>query len=219
MKTWAEQLTKDVFQEWERKYRFWKPGFKIFYGPVKRNPKIMILSANPGGDKDSFKGDLLRFRKGDFSLPIDNEYFSKPWHIARRIRNLFDNKQDLLKESIAFPIFFFRSKSARALKQYIPTQQRIEMELFCYRKVRKILKEVKPKKLLILGFGTYEKFLDHLFVKAENEETVNGTKRIVIKTRWNSLPLFCLIHPTGARIKGKDWEKARKDFREFLNDG
>lgn len=216
---WAEKLTKSVFLEWKSKYRSWKPGFKVFFGPVKRNPQIMILSYNPGGDKEDFKEDLLRFRKGDFSIPVQNEYFSKTYRIAGQIQRLFGNKKYLVKESVVLPIFFFRSKKAIILKQSFSVQERIEMELFCYKKVKSILKEIKPQKLLILGFDTYEKFMTQFFVKAESERIICGTKgnRIAIKTSWNGIPFFCLIHPTGTWIKSEDWEKARRNFLEFLN--
>ena len=40
LEKWSEELTKEVYNEWKTKYSFWKSGFKIFYSPVRKNPKL-----------------------------------------------------------------------------------------------------------------------------------------------------------------------------------
>lgn len=75
LEKWSETITKDVYEEWKRKYNKWKPGFKVFYSPVRKNPKIMILSYNPGGNEESFQSeDNNRYQRGDFSIQNYHSY-------------------------------------------------------------------------------------------------------------------------------------------------
>lgn len=69
MEKWAEGVTRDVFLKWKSDYSFWKPGFKVFYSPVRTNPDGLIISLNPGGNGENFRSaDAVRFEKGDFSV-------------------------------------------------------------------------------------------------------------------------------------------------------
>ena len=70
---WAEELTRQVFSQWKTNHARWKQGFKLFYSPIKKNPKLLILSYNPGGDKNSFKKELEQYENGNFSLPKNHE--------------------------------------------------------------------------------------------------------------------------------------------------
>jgi len=63
IESWAEDLTKEFFFECRSKYYFWKLGFKIFYGPVRKRPNLLILSFNPGGDEKSFRGEDFKSKK------------------------------------------------------------------------------------------------------------------------------------------------------------
>ena len=67
IETWAKNINKEVYEKWKRDYPLWDSGFKVFYSPVRKNPKLMILSYNPGGNETSFQEDLNHFEKGSYS--------------------------------------------------------------------------------------------------------------------------------------------------------
>ena len=87
---WAESITKKVYLEWKQNYSFWESGFKIFYGPLRTNPDVMIISYNPGGSKYYFElEDHNRYENGDFSPPEINTYMLRDNMMARRMRDFF----------------------------------------------------------------------------------------------------------------------------------
>lgn len=215
---WAENLTKNVYNEWKSKYEFWKLGFKVFYGPVNLNPPLMIISYNPGGDETSFEQDLARFSKGDFSIPAVNSYVERPYAMAKKMRDFFEGHLNLLGESVVFPILFFRSKNVKYWKRRLGKTTRNDMEAFCYGKVKEIIQTVNPKALLVLGFGTYRRLKRHVLIELDNEQwhLTKEDRHISCKAKWNGMPIFCIIHPTGARISNGNWGTNKKLFFSMI---
>ncbi len=218
---WAQNLTKSVYSEWKSKYSFWKPGFKVFYGPVRKNPKLMIVSYNPGGNGKNFESeDLKRFRRGDFSLPKANSYRIKQYTMSRKMQKFFSGHKNLLEKSVTFPIIFFRSPRAKVLKKRIRRQKRKTMEEFSYNKVKEIMFVIKPRVLLVLGFATYKRLKKYILdgnVKSEKSILNNESRRISIRAEWKGIPIFCMMHPTGARIKNTDRNRIRKLFFKIVS--
>jgi len=113
LEAWIKDLNKTVFLEWKTKYPSWKTGFKLFYGPVRKNPKLMIISYNPGGSTHYFqKEDLSRFEKGDFSAPKTNSYLIRNNRMAKRMRDLFNKKKENFR-TISYFSNFVLSKPKR----------------------------------------------------------------------------------------------------------
>jgi len=207
MEQWITNINRDVFHEWKSKYPSWKTGFKIFYGPVKKNPKLMIISYNPGGGTYYFqKEDLHRFEKGDFSAPKTNSYLIRKNRMAKRMQDLFRGNKKILEESVTFPILFFRSKDLDTWNT-VPKKKRVAMEQFCYSKVLEIFDQIKPNKILILGFGTDHQLRKHFFNELYNEKILSNSKnrKLAYLYNWKRIPTFCMIHPTGNRISKEDW--------------
>jgi len=105
VKTWAENITKEIYTEYRDKYSFWKYGIKVFYSPVVANPPLMIISYQPGGTESDFE-DRNCFEKGDFRLQNFNSYLETNHTMSRRVRSFFafDGGLDLLKASVVFPL-------------------------------------------------------------------------------------------------------------------
>lgn len=218
--SWAEGLTKDVFEKWKSDYPFWKRGFEVFYSPVRMNPKIMILSLNPGGDVDDpiWQKDLNRFKHGDFSLPPEHRFVSENYTMARRMKKFFMDCENLLGESVTLPVLFFRSPEFKVWKKE-NKKKRKEMESFCFGKVREIIDVLKPKMFLILGFRTYRYLKEDLSMEVNNETENEGEneKPISYQSEWSGIPIFCIMHPSGAHIRDEDLGKNRRLFFNMVD--
>jgi len=217
METWAKNITKEVFEKWKKDYSFWDSGFKVFYSPVRKNPKVMILSYNPGGDKTSFQEDLIHFENGSYPGFSKNEYVSQDYPMAKRIRSFFESNNNLLETSVTLPVIFFRSKNVEYLKKNFPKELQKDMEKFCLGHIERIIQTVKPSSILILGFETYS-LMTKYFGPFQNEIENLGEKkrRIGLSVNWGKILLFCILHPTGARISNVDREQNMKTFFELV---
>ena len=218
LEKWSEELTKEVYNEWKTKYSFWKPGFKIFYSPVRKNPKLLILSLNPGGTDEHFeKENLKSFENNDFSISKNNEYLTTNYTMAKKVRKFFENNLDLLEESVALPILFFRSKNYQYWENNIKKEIRYDMENFSYTKIREILDYLEPKSCLIIGFVTYAKIKKHILKIDSENDISDGTHRLYIKAKSGNTVLFCIPHLTGYHISNEKMDKIRREFLKTIN--
>ena len=210
---WAEEIQKDVWNEWKRNYNFIEAGFKVFFGPVVKNPKMMIITLNPGGGKERFENeDKPNFENGDFSPPKINAYISspKPGPMSRNMRMFFSERMDLLENSVAFTSTFFRSKNLKELKKSMEKYKFLEMEYFCSKKVKNIIETLEPKFIFVGGIRTYRKLREVLGLFDEEDYIRSNDRLIAIKSRWNGIKIFTTIHPTGARVKKEDKLKIKE---------
>lgn len=217
--TWAEEITKEVFSEWKNKYSFWKPGFAVFYSPIKEQSDLLILSYNPGGGGADFKAERTRFENGDFSLPKENQYTANnpKFPLAKKLAKLFGDKSQQLAKSVAFPILFFRSKDA-AQWQTCDKVHRKDMEELCFHKSLKILEKLKPKKILIVGFATFDLLKKHGNYKITNETEIPGSKQTIIhRASLDGIPVFCTLHLSGYHINNADFETMKHHFAKFIS--
>lgn len=214
---WAEDLTKEVYNEWKSKYHFWDPGFKVFFSPIHKKPKLMILSLNPGGSKSHYERESSKqFERNDFSLPKRNEYLITDYKMAKKIRLFFEDHHKLLEQSIALPIVFFRSRDWNYWKEQNPKNKRKEMEQFSYNKVKEIIKMVEPEMYLIIGFSAYSKIKRNV-LDVKNEHSIkSGTHRMYLKAYTGKTPIFCIPHLTGYRLSNKKMNKIREVFFKII---
>lgn len=220
---WAENLTKEIYSEYINKYSFWKHGIKVFYSPVVTKPDLMIISYQPGGtEKNYIEEEKDSFEKGDFHLQAFNSYVETTYTMSRRVRSLFDFDSGfkILSKSVVFPLIFFRAPTISAWRKELPKQQRVAMEEFCFSKVKEIIQELQPKKILILGVETYDQLkeilgdvTDEKILHARN----NGGTRMAISSKCNSCSLFAVSHPSGSRISKADWNFLRELLKEELS--
>lgn len=94
------------------------------------------------------------------------------------------------------------------------------MENLCYDRVIEILEKIRPKKILVLGFGTYRRLKKYIVDDIPKEKSITGftNRKLVYLSSWNKIPIFCMIHPTGNRINQKDWIKIKSKLYTFLDE-
>lgn len=134
---WAENLTSEVYEFWKSKHPR-KEGVKVFYSRTNKNPDLMIIGYQPGGNYSHFKNeDADRFARGDFK-PQANEFLTTDYPMAKRMREFFGSNLKLLEKSVIFPVIFFRSPSA---KDWYTYKNRREVKEFCLLKTKEIIKD------------------------------------------------------------------------------
>lgn len=217
LEKWAKDLVKEVYNEWKTKYSFWESGFKVFYSPIRNNPKLLILSLNPGGDKESFEENKKSFENNDFTLPKRIRYAEAKYPMAKQIQKFFGKNSELLEESVSFPILFFRSRNWNYWKKNTEKKIRSEMEQFSYQKVQEIIEKIKPKNVLIVGFKTYDKIKESHILDIDSKEFVKKDKhRLFIKTKAEKINIFCIPHLSGYHISNEKMNIIQKEFFNYI---
>jgi hypothetical protein len=220
IKTWSENLVKDVYREWKEKYPDYENGFKVFYSVPYKNPKLMIISFQPGGNYSNFyEENLGNYKKDDFIIK-ENSYISNNHKMSKVVRKLFfnvDNGIEILETSVIFPLIFFRSSS---VKKWNTEIKRKEMEDFCFKKVSEIIKVLNPKKILVIGFGTYKELQKSGIFNFTDEKIAckrnKNNHTLATTSKSNDIEFFTTIHLSGARFSNEDFNKIGSSFNEFL---
>ena len=220
---WAKEIQKMVYHEWLTIHASWKPGFKIFYGPVHEQPDLMIISLQPGGGEEIFiKEDRNRFENGDFSVPKENSYVTSTNRFGKKMQEFFKPRISVLQEACIIPLIIFRAKSFKAWKEY-------DLHYICERFSYRILVEIisvrlRPKKMLFIGIETYKKYMKEFSHAYEKEKVVQyrrgGTESgsvIAFSTIVGDVPSFVVIHPTGGRITTADWRNISEKFFSWFD--
>lgn len=216
---WAEEITKSIYQ-YSRECR-WRHGIKVFYSPVTSRPSLLIIGYQPGGDEEDFKKESKAdFEKGDFRLPEANEYIERDYLLAEKVKDLFGFKggMDILKKSVVFQLIFFRAPSIDVWIQEAGGLRR-EMEDFCFQKVEEILRKIEPKRILVLGMGTYDALKKIFGGDCEERNCLPRRKtgeRMCVRASFGGHEILAVMHPSGARIKKEDRLKMQSVLAEFI---
>ncbi len=82
---WAEKLNSDTYDKW-CEFPKWRSGFQVFYSAIRKNPPIMILSLNPGGEVDFSSDDICKqYRENNFAVQNYNSYIKENYKMAKAV--------------------------------------------------------------------------------------------------------------------------------------
>ncbi len=215
---WAETINSHFYTIWKSKYQKWSYGFKIFYSNLVENPRLLILSYQPGGNESHYLSeDSHRFERGDFSIN-GNIYIDSNGRMANEVKKLtgyFENN-NILVESVVLPFIFWRSPNVYIWKNN-PNMK--EMNQDSLKLFKKIFTKIRPQKILIIGFETYSelrKVFDFSEFKTIYKRESNMLRLAGI-ARFGGIPVMVTPHLTGSRIGVKDKIKLKEIFNNFIN--
>jgi len=220
---WAEDLTEEVFLEWKTKYSFWEQGFKVFYSPLLPAPELMIISLNPGRSHDiekNFMNEIYpAYKKGNFSIPLENQYVKSNGKIANRIKELFQGYENILEKSVVITVLLFRSIGMKEWKKENPKNTRLSMEDYAYDKVKTIITKIKPKKILVIGMSTFKRLKNNEIIPITNEEILDsfGTVGKIKIAKMNQTSIIAIPHLSSCHISDENKNKIKKSFKEFMD--
>ena len=192
---WAENLTKEVYKKWKR---IGKPknGFRVFYGPVRKNPKLMIISLNPGGDESYFVKDKRKYENGNFSLRQENFYLQKKNRFGNMIMKLFKGNESVMEESVITTVLLFRSHDLPQLKRN--KKKYAEIKEFANKKVKEIIEVIRPKKILVIGNGTFDKMKRIQLIHNEKKLKKFGSSGTILRAKTDHYDILVLPHVSAA---------------------
>ena len=88
LEEWVEDITKDVFLKWKSDYSFWRPGFKVFFGPVRKIPMswlypwILAVTGRISGKRIITDLNIMFYRKDTQFFSMSLWKLAKPWNIS-----------------------------------------------------------------------------------------------------------------------------------------
>ncbi len=192
---WAENLTKEVYKKWKRIGKP-KAGFRVFYGPVTPKPKLMIISLNPGGSKKYFDKDKRKYENGDFSLPLENFYLKRKNRFGKMIMKLFKGNESVMEESVITTVLLFRSHDLDQLKRN--KKKYAEIKEFANKKVKEIIEVTRPKKILVIGNGTFDKMKSIQRIHNEKKLKKFGSSGTILRAKTDHYDILVLPHVSAA---------------------
>lgn len=170
----------------------------------------MIVSFQPGGNEEHYAKDCKKqFESGDFSLPTSNEYMTNDYPMSIKVRNVFNFEGGLkiLKKSVVFPLIFFRASDVK-LWQSNMNPKREEMEDYCFGRFNEIIEKIHPKRILIIGIGTYDLIKRNKLISISEERIRlyrnNSKTRLALSAKSNFFDVLAVLHLTGGRPSKKE---------------
>lgn len=209
---WAKQFHRELREKWEELHKReprMEHGFQGFYSPVVHHPELMVLGLNPGGSKDDF--DIADCE----NIPDIHSYYQYNYPLAKKMRNIFEGPlEPILKNSVKTNVIFFRSKNMNEWYRLTPAI-REEAEKFCNQKVSELITTLKPKRLLLEGFGAYHIAHNVLNLNNQTKKFIALKRNLIIHNEKDDLKIIGIIHPTGARPSNKEWEIIKEEVKKF----
>ena len=198
------ERTHALWRSLEGQYPTWECRYSILYGPPITKPELMIIGSNPGFNaSDLYDEEVLTW-------PGKNEYHTKDWPLAARLRSLFQSAgvPDALAQSVGTNRLFFKSKSLGRHPtglgwQDNPASIRQDLEAYCSAECERLMAVLHPRRVLALGLGVFDQVVD----VSESQITGTGGRRIAASGFASRIPVLGIIHPTGARVSNLEWQR------------
>lgn len=215
---WAADLVEEVYREWKENFSDWDAGFSVFNSPVREEPELMILGRQPGGPAEDFERAKKRYQSGDFHLPEEHELTTSGYKLAQEMRRLFEGRREMLEESVFTNLIFFRSPDTGEWESR-DSDRVNQAEEFCFRKIREILERLDPKRILVIGVTTFDRFIEGCWEDPNTQpskiEGKNG--RVLCSVEMGSTKLVGIKHLTGARPSSEEFEVLRAELWSRLD--
>ena len=211
-KKWATKVQREVYEHWKESHNDWEHGVKIFYSPVHSQTDLLILGFQPGG---CGKGkEHSRFERGDFTPPEQHFYITEGWDLAKEMRDLFDGHKDVLSNSVASNIVFFRAPNTGEWDG-LDKSRRTSIEDFCLEYIEELVDRVNPEMILTVGLRTFDKVAGRMGL--DKEVVLSRSNGRLLAASDESAPkVVGMIHLTGARISTDDKSRLYMKTQELL---
>jgi hypothetical protein len=214
----AEEVCRSIYEETARLYKASAPnvagqdlGYRILYGPPVVRPEYMFIGFQPGGQGDSVRVEQLRSWPPECEYALDRPSLKAAgWaqpKLALNMQKVWG--VPILKRSTGLNAIFFRSPKMEDWAR-IEKGLRTELEEFSRGRVRRIVGALRPKRLAVIGLGTFDWLTDR---QGASVATCNGRALVKRGKLWGALA-FGVMHLSGARLSGTDLDVMKAYFAE-----
>jgi hypothetical protein len=209
---WATKVQREVHKHWKESHNDWENGVKVFYSPVHSQTNLLILGFQPGGRGKGKQHS--RFDAGNFTPPEEHHYVTENWDLAEEMRGLFDGHEDVLSNSVASNVVFFRAPNTDDWDE-LDKSRRTSMEDFCWDYVEELVDRVNPEMILTVGLRTFDEVTGRMGLNREAVLSRNNGRLLAVSNE-SSPKVAGMIHLTGARISNDDKSRLFEQTRELL---
>lgn len=188
-------------------------GFEILMGKPFLEPYVLFIGYQPGdGHLSPVEAREAGYER-DWVSEGRSQYATESWLLAKKLRAIFGEKNfHLLERSVGINAIYIRARNIIEYNTKISVFNRKKIQDFCRNKNEFIIKIIKPKKIVVLGFGTMDVFAaSDPDVVGENGKSVTKIGEIC------GIQALAVRHLTGARFSTMDYRLAQERIRNFLN--
>lgn len=222
IKTWLEEVNNGCEEIAKRNYQY--PDYYVFQSEISINPKLLIMGANPAGNKTYAEALKIKNipRKSIEDLKYtSNQYIENPnWNISKPLLEMFsgNNAKEVLENSIIMNAVYFNSNNVSDLKEFKADKK--DMVNFSMNKTKEFIYIInRPQTILFIGADA-PKWLGIKFDSVKDQ--VLGTKDdkffLVLKKEIESIPHYMIYHTSMNNSKFNTGEnlKMKQEFFEKL---
>jgi hypothetical protein len=169
-------------------------GYRILYAPPTVGAPYLFLGYQPAGTE----------AESDETWPEQNFYTMKNWRFSKRVRSIWG--AELVNNCTGLNAIFFRAPSVAAWLR-VEKPLRRELEEFSIHHAEEIVRILRPKCLVVIGLGTFNRLL-------KGQPCLFGERGRVLAKKgylWGCQTIGT-IHITGARINNVDRDHLRTYF-------
>ncbi len=149
-----------IYAETARRYARLAPalgsaarGYEILYGPPLDEPPILFVGLQPGGTEISQHREHGADLGG--SWPQTCEYATAPWPMARHMRRMFG---PALSGCTGTNAIFLRAPDLATWRRTVPVPLRREIAQFCAARVLRMVRAMRPRNIVAIGFDSLAGF-------------------------------------------------------------
>lgn len=177
-------------------------GYEILLSPPRKNPDYLFIGYQPGNSETSDEEIRRKGYDTSWGPSEDCQYHFEPWMLAKKLRAVFADQRDTLRQSVAMNALFVRAKSVRIYEQTYSQAIRQEIQTYCLAKVKAMIEMMEPQRIILIGFGTINAFPDQ---QNYTGHVVSPKGRCLAKScKVFGREALAVMHLTGCRISATD---------------
>jgi hypothetical protein len=143
--------------------------------------------------------------------PSRSEYVTEGWTLAKNMRSMFP--EELLERCVGINAIFVRSPNVQHHQSHVGAKLRREIEAFCLAEVERMVRALRPKLVVVVGFETLA-----LFGQGTPALRSHKSGRVLARAaRVAERAAIGTLHLSGARISRVDRDAIAAHILAALN--
>lgn len=187
-------------------------GFEILMGPPFNETPVLFIGYQPGNWALSVAEARSAGYESSWVVNSKSQYATENWRLAIKLREIFKPaNMELLEQSVGLNAVYVRSKNIQHYNRSVSLEDRKLIQNYCLKCNQEIIQLIKPKKMIVIGFGTMDVF------GPSTADLLGHNNRCL--TKLGSIfdhDTLAVRHLTGARFKTSDYDFTVQRVKKFL---